>query len=744
MEETAKPIKDGYERSRVLYILEAAFEYFISLMVEGAYLAKVTTSIGISDSVTGILTSFVSLGCGFQIVAVFLANKRPVKRWVTILHTVNQLFFALVYVVPFIHVPQSVKIAGFIVLLLAGHAVNNIVNSPKINWYMDLVDDKKRGGFTAKKEIVSLMGGMVFSFAIGQIIDRFEAAGDVNSAFIFCGIGIFALALLHTLTLVLSKEKPRPIGEKNLSAGKMVKELAKDRGLYKIILVAVFWALAQYATTPFYGTYQVKELGFSMTFVALLSALYAVCRAAFSLPLGKFADKYTFSKMLNICFAVSAAGYAVNIFTTPANGKVLYTIYYLCSAVAMAGINSGMVNLIYDYVGHDKRIGGLALKSTLQGFAGFFATLLMSLLVAHIQANGNTFLGMNVYAQQVVSAIGCAIVIGIIIYLNTVVRRMKPRGGSGGIGGNMRVSNQDIPVGAKEVPEEIAGSVSEGFPCRDPFVLLADGKYYFYASGSRRGIRCFVSEDLNTLRGPVWVYEAPEDFHGVKDFFWAPECHYYRGNFYIFTSVFSSESEHRNIAVYRSSSPLGPFEDISDGCVGKPEWDTIDGTFYVDEKGQPWMAFVHEWTSMPDKVGAMCVAKLTEDLAHFAEEPIQIFRATDNVHARNNVTDGPYLYRTASGKLIMIWSNHGEKGYFIAKAYSENGIEGPWKQEEELLFERDIKPAFPHDGGHGMILVTKEGETVLVFHTPNSKKDGLFERLTIAPLVEEDDTIRLK
>ena len=64
-------IKDEFKLSRLMYILEAAFEYFISIMVTGAYLAKVSSSIGISDSLTGILSSFVSLGCGFQLVAIF-------------------------------------------------------------------------------------------------------------------------------------------------------------------------------------------------------------------------------------------------------------------------------------------------------------------------------------------------------------------------------------------------------------------------------------------------------------------------------------------------------------------------------------------------------------------------------------------------------------------------------------------------------------------------------------------------
>ena len=86
-------IKDGYEASRFLYILEAMFEHFIALLTSGAYIAKLSTSIGVSDGITGILTAFVSLGGTFQIIAIFLAQKRPVKRWVTFLHTLNQLAF---------------------------------------------------------------------------------------------------------------------------------------------------------------------------------------------------------------------------------------------------------------------------------------------------------------------------------------------------------------------------------------------------------------------------------------------------------------------------------------------------------------------------------------------------------------------------------------------------------------------------------------------------------------------------
>lgn len=415
--------RDPYKTSRRIYIVEAALEYFISILVGGAYLARLATELGISDSVTGILTSLISLGCSFQIIAIFLFGNRSAKRLVTVMHSINQLCFALIYLVPFFDLPKGVKIAAFVVLLLLGHVVNNVVQSPKINWFMSLVDDRERGRFTALKEIVSLIGGVVFSFVMGSLMDMYEARGEIKSSFIVCGIALFVLMLLHTASLIGSREKPAPIkaaeGKKHLFA-----ELVGDKSFLKIILVSVLWNVATYTSTPFYGTYQIKELGFSMVFVSVLSTVHAVCRSCFSLPLGRYADRHSFAKMLNICFFVAMVGFAVQAFTVPANGKLFYTAYYLLYAVGMAGINSGSINLIYERVSVEKRVCALALKNTLAGLAGFGATLLSGMLVEHIQTNGNLFLGMPLYAQQVTSAISAAVVAGILVYLNTVVRKL--------------------------------------------------------------------------------------------------------------------------------------------------------------------------------------------------------------------------------------------------------------------------------------------------------------------------------
>ncbi len=412
---------DKYAHSRLMYIAEETFFYFISMLVSGAYLARVTTAIGISDSLTGILSSFISLGCGFQIVAVFLSRMRPVKRWVSALYFINNIMFALVYLVPVFPLDKSAKTVIFVVLLLSGRIINNIAVAPKTNWFMALIDDNKRGSFTATKEITSLLSGMLFTFVMGSLMDWLFERGEDNAAFAVGAVTIFALAVLHLVALGTSSEKSALEGEIK-PVGEMLSSIIKDKRIYKVILISVLWNVASYASTPFYGTYQIKELGFNMTLVSVLAALLSLTRAVFSRPLGKYADKFGFVKMLRICFFAAFLSFVIMAFTVKENGVVFYALHSTLYAIGMAGINSGSINLIYDYVDHDKRTAALAIKNTLAGLAGFFTTLFISPLVSCIQQNGNSVFGIKIYAQQAISVISAVVCLLLLVYIYVFFR----------------------------------------------------------------------------------------------------------------------------------------------------------------------------------------------------------------------------------------------------------------------------------------------------------------------------------
>ena len=62
---------DKVNLGKNLYIIEATLEYLVSILVAGSFLATLTKQLGIRDELTGIISSFISLGCAFQLLSVF-------------------------------------------------------------------------------------------------------------------------------------------------------------------------------------------------------------------------------------------------------------------------------------------------------------------------------------------------------------------------------------------------------------------------------------------------------------------------------------------------------------------------------------------------------------------------------------------------------------------------------------------------------------------------------------------------
>ena len=279
--------------------------------------------------------------------------------------------------------------------------------------------------------------------------------------------------------------------------------------------------------------------------------------------------------------------------------------------------------------------------------------------------------------------------------------------------------------------------IESGVPVlRDPCVVLEDGVYYMYGTGWRcwknaSGKLDGTWEDLGV------VAEKPAI---SRDNYWAPEVHKYSGAFYMFTTYLSAANGHRGCTVLKSDRPEGPFREISNGHLTPADWDCIDGTLYIDEAGQPWMIFVHEWTSMPDHVGTMAAAKLSSDLTHFISEPVELFRADDAPWAKNGVTDGCWMYRCQDGQLLMLWSNWDDAGYCVGIARSASGdVTGPWKHDSELLYSKNHTGVY--DGGHGMLFTAPDGKMYLSLHSPNARIADRGEMPVFIPVKEENGTI---
>lgn len=173
---------------------------------------------------------------------------------------------------------------------------------------------------------------------------------------------------------------------------------------------------------PFFGTYQINELSLTMTAVSLISVTYSIIRALASAPLGMLGDKHSFITSMTVSLCAMATGLTVNSL----GGRVCHIIFYIFYAVTLAGMNSGVMNVIFDYVDREKRNGAVAILYTAGGLVGFIATLAVKPIVDYVQENGNSFLFFDhIYAQQILSVLGAALALATFAYINIVVKRLK-------------------------------------------------------------------------------------------------------------------------------------------------------------------------------------------------------------------------------------------------------------------------------------------------------------------------------
>lgn len=285
----------------------------------------------------------------------------------------------------------------------------------------------------------------------------------------------------------------------------------------------------------------------------------------------------------------------------------------------------------------------------------------------------------------------------------------------------------------------------------DPAVLADSLTQTYYMTGTSGLL--WKSKDLERWDGPYVVAQYDTtSWIGNHPQIWAAELHKYNGKYYYFATFTNDniiiESNHNGDIPRRAShilvseKPDGPYIPISD-CNYLPEnRPTLDGTFWLDN-GVPYMIFCGEWLHNDD--GTMEAVELAPDLSKSVSEPFLLFRASDSPWSRevranketpNRVTDGPYLFRTATGRLGMIWTSWIYNDYTMGVAYSESGtIYGPWIQDEE--------PLTPPNYGHGMIFRDFKGRDILSIHSHSDINGNYIRRPVFWEIDLSGDRLRL-
>jgi len=279
-------------------------------------------------------------------------------------------------------------------------------------------------------------------------------------------------------------------------------------------------------------------------------------------------------------------------------------------------------------------------------------------------------------------------------------------------------------------PEPKLHVPTDSITLSDPFILADKPTNMYYMTGT--GGMLWKSKDMKFWDGPYKMTQTdPTSWMGPNPMIWAAEIHPYKGKYYYFATftnravkidtVKGTAIERRASHVLVSDKPDGPYVPMADPTYLPANKPTLDGTFWIDKDGKPYMIYCYEW--LQNWNGTIEKIELKPDLSGSIGEGKLLFRASESPWSRekdengkdkpNKVTDGPYLFTTGTGRLGMIWTSWIYDVYTQGVAYSTSGtLDGPWVQEPN--------PITPPNFGHGMLFTSLDGKLLMSLHSHQS------------------------
>lgn len=262
---------------------------------------------------------------------------------------------------------------------------------------------------------------------------------------------------------------------------------------------------------------------------------------------------------------------------------------------------------------------------------------------------------------------------------------------------------------AEALPQKNVNVDTYYLPIADPYILIYQGKYYAYGTGTTevdKGFSVFSSDDLKYWKDEGRALSAVNSY-GTWGF-WAPEVYYVEAKqkFY----MFYSSSEH--ICVATSNSPTGPFRQDDK----QPVWDekSIDTSLFIDEDGTPYLYFVRFTNG-----NVIWVAEMNPDLKSIKKETLRECIVAEQPWERvmDKVAEGPSILKKDGVYYLIYSANHFQSPkYGVGYATSSSPL-GPWKKYGGNPIMQGDDEAGLVGTGHGAPFACKEGGYKYIFHT---------------------------
>jgi len=353
-----------------------------------SYISPFAIAINASNSLVAMLTSVMgllgplSMTLGSRLIERF-SRKRIVRKSVFLeaLMWIPMIIIAILYYKGIIvNILPLIALIAFAIYT----SLLNVAHPAWFSWMGDIVEEKHRGMWFSKRNLITGFISIVLAFIASLLLDFLKKNGLVMFGFII----LFSLSLMARLISwrIFKKQYEPKIKLKEgyyFSFWDFIINAPKNNfGRFTIFRALLGFSAA--ICSPLIAVYLLRNLGFSYTSYMIIT-LGGTFASLFLLELwGKFADKYGNYRTIvlaSMLIPIEAVLWVLN-------PNMLYILIpSVISATAWAGIHLGAGNFIYDNVSQEKRGLAVSYFNMVWGIGVFLGASLGAILIKFLDIN---------------------------------------------------------------------------------------------------------------------------------------------------------------------------------------------------------------------------------------------------------------------------------------------------------------------------------------------------------------------
>lgn len=331
-------------------IYEAGYSSATAALTSGVILTAFALYLGASNFMVGILASAPFLGQLLQGPAVLLIERLRMRKAIAVISSViGRSMLALMAAAAFL--PRELAIGAVVFSQFMVCGMGAIGGCAWNAWLRDLAPQDRLGAIFSRRTVYTTSITLVAGLAAALLLDR-TPEGSQARAIAFAALYVVGCisGLISALVVARMPEPmmaPRPAEDLGLVA--LLREPLADPNFRRLVHFLSSWQFAVNLATPFFTVFIVRQLGFEMTFVMMLSVVSQIANLVAIRIWGTLSDRFAHKSVL----AVAAPTYILCIvamvgasqIATERMAAIYLVMLHVLMGAAVAGVTLATTNI---------------------------------------------------------------------------------------------------------------------------------------------------------------------------------------------------------------------------------------------------------------------------------------------------------------------------------------------------------------------------------------------------------------